>query len=38
MRKLKIYLDTSISNFLYAEDAPEYMEVKEFFTHYLYDY
>ena len=27
MRKLKIYLDTSIVNFLYADDAPEYMAI-----------
>ena len=39
MRKLKIYLDTSIVNFLYADDAPEYMAItKEFFEKYINDY
>ena len=39
MRKLKIYLDTSIINFLYAEDAPVYMKItEEFFNDYLLDY
>jgi len=39
MRKLKIYLDTSIINFLFADDAPEYMySTKDFFDNYLHDY
>jgi hypothetical protein len=39
MRKLKIYLDTSIINFLHADDAPEYMAItKEFFDNYINDY
>jgi predicted nucleic acid-binding protein len=33
MRKLKLYLDTSVWNFYYADDAPEKMEAtKEFFA------
>lgn len=32
MRKLKIYLETSVWNFLFADDAPEKMEItKQFF-------
>jgi len=32
MRKLKLYLDTSVWNFYYADDAPEKMEVtRQFF-------
>ena len=32
MRKLKLYLDTSVWNFYYADDSPEKMEVtKKFF-------
>jgi hypothetical protein len=27
LRKLKIYLDTSVINFYYAVDAPEAMEI-----------
>lgn len=39
MKKLRIYLDTSVINFLFAEDAPEKMEVtKDFFNNYLNDY
>ncbi len=39
MRKLKVYLDTSVINFLYAEDAADYMKVtKEFFDSYLDSY
>lgn len=39
MRKLKIYLDTSIINFLFADDAPEYMRItREFFDYFLDDY
>lgn len=33
MKKLKIYLDTSIINFLFADDAPEKKEITlSFFT------
>jgi predicted nucleic acid-binding protein len=36
MRKLKIYLDTSVINFLFAEDAPEKKEItKEFFESFV---
>lgn len=32
MRKLKLYLDTSVWNFFFADDAPEKRDVtKEFF-------
>jgi hypothetical protein len=31
MKKLKIYLDTSIINFLYVNDAPEYRKATEVF-------
>ena len=32
MRKLKLYLETSVWNFLFADDAPEKMEItKQFF-------
>src|SRR3989338_9013752 len=32
MRKLKLYLDTSVWNFYYADDSPEKMEVtRQFF-------
>ena len=34
MRKLKIYFDTSVINFLFAEDAPEKMEI----THEYFDW
>jgi predicted nucleic acid-binding protein len=38
-KKLKIYLDTSIINFLFADDAPEKKEVTiDFFENYLNDY
>jgi predicted nucleic acid-binding protein len=38
-KKLKIYLDTSIINFLFADDAPEKKEVTiDFFENYLKDY
>jgi len=38
-RKLKIYLDTSVINFLYADDAPEKKEVTiDFFDNYLDKY
>jgi predicted nucleic acid-binding protein len=38
-KKLKIYLDTSIINFLFADDAPEKKEVTgDFFENYLTDY
>ena len=36
MRKLSIYLDTSVINFLFAEDAPEKQEITvDFFEHYV---
>lgn len=36
MHKLKIYLDTSVINFLFADDAPEKKEVTiDFFENYL---
>jgi len=39
IKKLKIYLDTSVINFLFAEDAPEKKEVTiDFFENYLYDF
>jgi rRNA-processing protein FCF1 len=31
MKKLKVYLDTSIVNFLYVEDSPEYRKATEIF-------
>jgi hypothetical protein len=31
MKKLKIYLDTSIINFLYVDDSPEYRKATEIF-------
>ena len=32
MRRLKLYLDTSVWSFFYADDAPEKMEItKRFF-------
>ncbi|MCX6996219.1 MAG: hypothetical protein NTV49_03835 [Kiritimatiellaeota bacterium] len=35
MKKLRIYLDTSTINFLYADDAPDFRRVtQEFFEHY----
>jgi predicted nucleic acid-binding protein len=39
MRKLKMYLDSSIIIFSDAREAPEYMEItREFFEHYLDEY
>lgn len=36
MKKLKVYLDTSIINFLYADDAPEFKKItEEFFDGYV---
>lgn len=38
-RKIKIYLDTSVINFLFADDAPEKKEVTiDFFENYLNDF
>jgi predicted nucleic acid-binding protein len=38
-KKIKIYLDTSIINFLFADDAPEKKEVTiDFFENYLKEY
>ncbi|MEN8255721.1 MAG: hypothetical protein ABFR33_09660 [Verrucomicrobiota bacterium] len=35
MRRLRIYLDTSVINFLYADDAPDFRRVtEEFFAEY----
>lgn len=31
MKKLRIYLDTSVVNFLFAEDAPDFRRVTEDF-------
>ena len=39
MKKLKIYLDTSIISFLYAEDSPDYKKATiDFFNNYLDQY
>lgn len=39
MKKLKIYMDTSVISFVYADDAPEKQNVtKEFFAQYLDKY
>lgn len=36
MKKLKIYLDTSVINFLFAEDSPEKKEItKQFFEQFV---
>ena len=36
MRKHKIYLDTSVVNFLFADDAPEKMDItKEYFDNFI---
>ncbi len=36
MAKAKIYLDTSVINFLFADDAPERMEItKDFFANFI---
>ena len=36
MKKLKIYLDTSVINFLFADDVPEKQEItKEFFENFV---
>lgn len=36
MKKLKIYLDTSVINFLFADDVPEFRKITEdFFEHYV---
>lgn len=36
MKKLKVYLDTSIINFLFADDAPEFRAITEdFFKNYV---
>ena len=31
MRKFKLYLDTSVINFLFAEDVPEFKKITEEF-------
>ncbi|MEK9150383.1 MAG: hypothetical protein AAB267_10120 [Candidatus Desantisbacteria bacterium] len=33
MKKLKIYLDTSVINFLFADDVPELKKITEEFQH-----
>ena len=39
MKKLKIYLDTSVINFLFADDAPEKKEIAiDFFENYINDF
>lgn len=39
MRKLKIYLDTSVINFIFADDAPQFQVVTtEFFKKYFNEY
>ena len=39
MHKLKVYLDTSIINFLSADDAPDYQDITlEFLNNYFNDY
>lgn len=39
MKKLKIYLDTSVINFLFADDAPEFKQITiDFFDKYINDY
>lgn len=39
MKKLKIYLDTSVINFFFADDAPDYQSVtKTFFNECLDEY
>lgn len=39
MKKLRIYLDTSVINFLYADDAPDFQRVTvEFFERYAQRY
>jgi len=36
MKKLSIYLDTSVINFIYADDAPEKRDAtKDFFERYV---
>lgn len=38
-KKLKIYLDTSVINFLFADDAPQFKEITiDFFENYINDY
>lgn len=39
MKKLKVYLDTSVINFVYADDAPDYKKATvEFFARYSLQY
>ena len=39
MKKLKIYLDTSVINFLFADDSEEYKNITiDFFNNYLNEY
>jgi rRNA-processing protein FCF1 len=39
MKKLKVYLDTSVINFLFADDVPEFKKITEdFFNDYFNNY
>ncbi len=39
MKKLRIYLDTSIINFLFADDVPDFKYITiDFFEHYAQSY
>jgi hypothetical protein len=38
MKKLKLYIDTSVWNFIYADDAPEKQEVTKMFFENIDDY
>jgi len=39
MKKLRIYLDTSVINFLFADDAPEKRDItRKFFEKQIADY
>jgi len=39
MKKLRIYLDTSVINFLFADDAPEFKRITaDFFSNYINKY
>jgi len=39
MKKPSVYLDTSIINFLYADDSPAYRDITiQFFNDYIDDY
>jgi rRNA-processing protein FCF1 len=39
MKKLKVYIDTSVINFLFADDAPDFKQITiDFFHKYIHDY